>query len=140
VLDQEQPVCTGGLSLRGSPTQTFTAGATGHLVRVDLALCSPTQHAVLKLTASTTGSSPQSATATLPLPHSWSDCAWYEFDFHHALSVTSGDVLQLTVTSANHASALWGFDGGSAHDAYPGGHGQWMGHPIEDFTFRTYVQ
>src|SRR5262249_34444528 len=50
--DQEQLACTGGLSVRGSPTQTLTVGVGGQLVRVDLALCSPAKNARIDVAAS----------------------------------------------------------------------------------------
>jgi hypothetical protein len=138
--DQQQLACTGGLSVGGTPIQTFTVGIGGQLVRVDLALCSPSKNARIDVTASTSGSNAQSTTASLKIPHDWSDCAWYEFDFGHPLSAVAGAVVQLKVTSPNHKSALWAFDGESAGDPYPAGQGQWRGQTINDFAFQTYMQ
>jgi len=146
VLDQAQLLCTGGLSVRANPTQTFTVGITGQLVRVDIPLCSPTKNVRIDLTLSTTDGSGQSSTASVKLPHDYSDCAWYEFDYSNPLAVTRGDVLQLQASPRNsHKSALWGYDGDSGADGvhvdpYPGGQGQWRGQRIDDFAFQAYVQ
>lgn len=145
LLDQAQLTCTGGLSVRGNPTQTFTVGIIGQLVRVDIPLCSPTKNARIDLTVSAIGSSVQASTATLKLPHDYSDCAWYEFDFGRPLVVAAsdilqpGDILQLTVTSPNHRSALWGYDGQGANP-YPGGAGSWRGQTVNSFAFQTYMR
>ena len=146
ILDQAQLLCTGGLSVRANPTQTFTVGLTGQLVRVDIPLCSPTKNVRIDLTLSTTDGSGQSSTASVKLPHDYSDCAWYEFDYSNPLAVTRGDVLQLQATPRNnHKSALWGYAGDSGADGvrvdpYPGGQGLWRGQRIDDFAFQTYVQ
>jgi hypothetical protein len=139
VLDQAQLACTGGLSVRANPTQTFTVGIIGQLVRVDIPLCAPTKNVRIDLTVSTTDGSGQASTAALKLPHDYSDCAWYEFDYNKTLNVTLGDVLRLTVSSPNHKSALWGYDG-QGDDPYRAGSGAWRGHTIDDFAFQTYVQ
>ncbi len=139
ITDQTQLKCTGGLSVIGHPMQTFTVGITGQLVRVDIVLCSPAKNVRIDLTVTGTGSAVQSSTASLKLPHDYSDCAWYEFDYGRPLTVAAGDVLQLAITSPNHRSALWGFDGQDP-DPYPYGSGSWRGHVINDFTFQTYIQ
>ncbi len=142
VLDQAQLLCTGGLSARANPTQTFTVGITGQLVRVDIPLCSPTKNVRIDLTVSTTDGSGQSSTASVKLPHDYSDCAWYEFDYARPLSAAAGDVLQLQAVPRNsHKSALWGYDGGGESAAlYTRGTGQWRGQAIGSFAFQTYMQ
>ncbi len=132
-------MCTGSLSVRGNPTQTFTAGMSGLLIQVDIPLCSPSKNARIDLTVSTTGATAQSSTASVILPHDYSDCAWYEFDYKQPLRVATGDVLQLAATSQNHKTALWGYDG-QGDDAYPRGTGHWRGESVDDFAFQTYVQ
>lgn len=138
-LDQSQLACTGGLSLRRGPTQTFTVGLDGLLVRVDIVLCSPSKNVRVDLTASTTGASVKHSTASVTLPYDYSDCAWYEFDYNKPLAVSTGDVLRLAATAQGHKTALWGYDG-QAEDAYPHGTGSWSGETIDDFTFQAYVQ
>jgi len=140
LLDQAQLKCTGGLSVRANPTQTFTTGISGQLVRVDIPLCAPSKNARIDLTVSTTGGgSAQSSTASLKLPHDYSDCAWYEFDYSQPINAATGDVLQLKVSSPNHKSALWGYDG-QGDNPYPGGAGSWRGHTVASFAFQTYMQ
>lgn len=139
VLDQAQLHCTGGLSLLGMPTQTFRVGISGLLTRVDIVLCAPTKDARINLTVSTVGSPSRSSTASLKIARAYSDCAWYEFDYHHPLKAANGDLLRLRVASPNKASALWGFDG-TRGDSYSRGIGSWRGHAINDFAFQTYMQ
>lgn len=138
-LDQLQLACTGGLSVRRDPTQTFTVGLDGLLVRVDIVLCSPTKNVRINLTASTTGASVKHSTASVTLPYDYSDCAWYEFDYNKPLTVSTGDVLRLAATAQGHKTALWGYDG-QGEDVYPRGTGNWSGETIDDFAFQTYVQ
>ena len=139
VLDQAQLVCTGGLSVRAAPTQTFTVGIGGALARVDIPLCAPTRNARIDVTVSALGSSAQPSTAALTLPHDYADCAWYEFDFARPLTAAAGDILQLKVTSPNHRSALWGYDGQGANP-YPGGAASWRGRAVNSFAFQTYMR
>ncbi len=140
LLDQTQLKCTGGLSVRANPTQTFTTGISGQLVRVDIPLCAPTKNARIDLTVSTTGGgSAQSSTASLKLPHDYSDCAWYEFDYSQPINAATGDVLQLKVSSPNHASALWGYDG-QGDNPYPDGTASWRGLAVNSFAFQTYMR
>jgi len=139
VLDQAQLTCTGGLSVRGGPTQTFTVGIGGQLVRVDIPLCAPSKNARIDVTVSTTSGSAPSSTAVLKLPHDYSDCAWYEFDYNQPINAAAGDVLRLKVSSPDHRSALWGYDG-QGDNPYPGGAGSWRGHTVASFTFQTYMR
>jgi len=139
VLDQAQLTCTGGLSVRAAATQTFTVGIGGALVRVDIPLCAPTRNARIEVTASAIWSSARPSTAALALPHDYSDCAWYEFDFTRPIAATVGDILQLKVTSPNHRSALWGYDGQGANP-YPGGAASWRGQAVNSFAFQTYMR
>jgi hypothetical protein len=137
VLDQEQPVFTGGLSVRSAPTQTFTAGRDGAVVRVDLPLCAPLKTSHVDLTVSN-GPNAQSATTTLVFAHSYSDCNWYTFTFNKPVSATAGEVLTLTVTTTHHNVALWG-DDALGGNPYPRGVGSWRGLRV-NFAFREYVQ
>jgi len=139
VLDQAQLTCTGGLSVRAAATQTFTVGIGGALVRVDIPLCAPTRNARIEVTASAIGSSARPSTAALTLPHDYSDCAWYEFDFTRPIAAAVGDILQLKVTSPTHRSALWGYDGQGANP-YPGGAASWRGQAVNSFAFQTYMR
>src|SRR5579875_510535 len=129
ILDQAQLKCTGGLSVRAAPTQTFTVGIGGALARVDIPLCAPTKSARIDVTVSAIGPSARASMATLTLPHDYSDCAWYEFDFTRPIVAAAGDILQLKVTSPNHKSALWGYDG-QGPNPYPGGAASWRGHAV----------
>ena len=138
-IDQQQPIYTGGLSVRVSASQTIQAGMDGHVVRVDIPLCSPTKNSDIELTVNGPGANGPSATAEIAFRQSYSDCAWYEFDFSRPLAVTAGDALSLTVSSRNHKAALWGYDGGTG-DPYPNGAGVWRGIRIDDFAFKVYVQ
>jgi hypothetical protein len=92
----------------------------------------------VELTVSGTGSNAQSTTASLTFKHSYSDCAWYTFDFGQPISGAVGDVLRLTVRTKNHKAVLWGEDGHPGNP-YPGGVGSWTGHTI-NFAFKTYMQ
>ncbi len=139
VLDQAQLKCTGGLNVRANPTQTFTVGIGGLLTRVDIPLCSPTKNARIDVTVSARGSSTVASTASLKLPHDYSDCAWYEFDYNRPITAAAGDVLQLKVSSPNHRSVLWGYDG-QGDNPYPDGTGSWRGQTINSFAFQTYMQ
>jgi len=127
------------LSVRGGPTQTFTVGIGGQLVRVDIPLCAPSKNARIDVTVSTTSGSAPSSTAVLKLPHDYSDCAWYEFDYNQPINAAAGDVLRLKVSSPDHRSALWGYDG-QGDNPYPGGAGSWRGHTVASFTFQTYMR
>ena len=139
--DQTQLQCTGALSVRFSPTQTFTVGRSGNLVRVDIPLCSPSKNARIDMKVTTTGASVRSSTASRRLPRDYSDCAWYAFNFGQPLSVVAGDVLQLQVSSRqNQKSALWAYAGGTDRAVYKGGTGQWQGQTINSFGFQTYIQ
>jgi len=120
-------------------TQTFTVGIGGQLVRVDIPLCAPTRNARIDVTVSATSESAPSSTAALALPHDYSDCAWYEFDFARPIAAAGGDILELKVTSPNHRSALWGYDGGETNP-YPGGAASWRGHDVNSFAFQTYMR
>jgi len=139
VLDQAQLMCTGGLSVRANPTQTFTVGISGQLVRVDIPLCAPTKNARIEVAVSATSGSAQASTAALTLPHDYSDCAWYAFDFTRPIVAAANDILQLTVTSPNHRSALWGYDG-QGPNLYPGGTASWRGQAVNSFAFQTYMR
>ncbi len=137
-LDQQQPIYTGGLSVRSSATQTVVMGGAGLLVRIDLALCSPSKNSDIELTAVDTTANGPSATASLKFKASYSDCAWYELDLSQPISVAAGDTVLLTARTKNHKAVLWGFDG-QGGDPYPPGVGTWRGQTINDFAFRTYL-
>lgn len=141
VLDQEQTIVTGGLSVRAAaaPSQTITTGLAGLVVRVDLVLCSPVKNADVIVDISSTGSNLQTATTSMKFKHSYSDCAWYTFTFSQPISVAAGEVLRLDVKTKNHKVVLWGDDGRPGR-AYPRGVATWKGHAINAFAFRTYTQ
>jgi hypothetical protein len=138
-LDQQQPEFTGGLSVRKGASQTIKVGIAGALVQIDIPLCAPKKNADVELTVSGPGSNTQSATASITFKHSYADCAWYTFKFSQPISAAVGDVLLLTVETKNHKAALWGYDG-YLDNPYPSGAGSWMGHTINDFAFKTYMQ
>src|SRR5213592_3289069 len=138
VLDQEQPVFTGGLSVRRSSSQTVTVGRAGALVRVDLPLCAPIKNSNAVLTVSSTSVNAPSVAVTFIFAHSYSDCAWYTFNFAHPISANVGDVLTLTLTTSQHNAPLWGEDGHPGNP-YPRGVGNWIGHTV-NFAFKTYMQ
>lgn len=138
-IDQQQPIYTGGLSVRVSASQTLRAGKDGQVVRVDIPLCSPTKNSDIELTVNGPGTNGPSVPAEIAFRQSYSDCAWYEFDYSQPLVVTAGEALSLTVSSRNHKAALWGYDGRMG-DPYPNGAGAWRGIRIDDFAFKVYVQ
>jgi hypothetical protein len=141
VLDQVQPLVTGGLSIRVGVAQTVTVGLGGLLVRVDLPFCSPIAQSVVALTVSRVGSERPTTTATVTFPQSSGVCAWYTFTFRQPLRVTVGEMVLLVPTVQSGEAPLWGWgsvpQGG---DPYPRGTGIWQGMPINDFAFATYVQ
>ncbi len=139
VLDQEQSVFNGALSIRGGASQTVTVGVAGLLVRVDLVLCAPIKNADVQVTVTNSGANAGSATTSLRFRQSYADCAWYTFAFGQPIKANVGDVIILSVKTQNHKAALWGRDG-RAIDSYPRGVGTWRRHAINDFAFRTYMQ
>jgi hypothetical protein len=136
-LDQEQSIYTGGLSVRAGTTQTITAGVSGALQSIALPFCSTIAGTITALkVSSTSGMAP--AVAQLQFSASYSDCAWYTFDFVGQTHINAGDVLTLLVTRQHGPAPLWGYDAAGG-DPYPNGVGTWRGITINDFAFRTYV-
>ena len=140
-LDQAQTMFAGGLSVRMLATQTLTVGLTGHLTRVDLPLCTFIRGSEVQLSVTeVTRRHPARATSALTFSKSFSDCIWFSFMFKRPLSVRKGEVLQLRVSVLRGKAPLWASNAYSKIDPYRRGSGKWMGHIINDFAFRTYVQ
>lgn len=142
LLDQAQPVYAGGLSVRQGASQTLTVGRNGQLSRVDLPFCTPIAGSVVALTVQAMQGPARPArgvTATLTFAQSYSDCAWDTLRFAHPLRVRRGEQVRLVVRSRRGLAPLWGASA-TKGDPYPRGHGQWMGHRIDDFAFRTFVR
>lgn len=140
-LDQSQTTFAGGLSVRMAPTQTLTAGRRGLLTRVDLPLCTFIRGSVVQLLVTGgTARHPARATTTLTFRNSYSDCVWFSFTFRRPLFVGVGETLQLKVSVQRGMAPLWASNAYKKTDPYRHGAGTWMGHTINDFAFRTYVQ
>jgi hypothetical protein len=139
-IDQVQPVFSGGLSIRAGATQTLVAGLGGGVVRVDVPLCSFSDRSVVALALTAQGRGHlRRATARLAPRSDSGLCAWQTFAFQRPLEVSRGDVLALTLGAVRGQPPLWGAN--ALHDdPYPRGKGAWMGHVVDDFAFRTYVQ
>lgn len=139
IVDQEQSIYTGALSVRVAASQTMQMGRRGSIVSIDLPLCSPSKNNTIELTVRSMRQNGGSAKATIVFKGTYSDCVWYTFTFIQPLSATAGEAVLLTVVGKQHRAALWGYDGHGG-DPYPRGAGAWNGHTINDFAFRAYVQ
>jgi len=137
-LDQEQAAYQGGLSLRVRTMQTITAGLTGTFRRVALPLCSPMASTRIALAVFDVATGSKLATARLTFLHSYSDCAWYDFNFPGNNPITAGEVLRLQVVREYGPAPLWGYETAGANQ-YTRGIGDWGGVAI-NFAFRTYVE
>ena len=140
LLDQGQPLFSGGLSVRTGATQTLTAGALGLLVGVDLPLYLSIENSAVLLTVSTVRPPMHTTSATLIFPTTApsADATWYRFSLTPPLPQVPGEVLRLTVRTIRGQAPLWGRNAGHG-DPYAHGAGTWMGRSINDFAFRTYI-
>lgn len=139
-LDQAQTQFQGGLSVRMHASQTIVAGRRGLLTRVSAPLCTVIAGSMIALTVSSkVGRTTRFVSVALSFTTGSAGCVWHTFTFKHPLSVHVGQVLQLTIVRRRGEAPLWGanLEGG---DPYRYGAGAWMGHTIQDFAFRTYVQ
>jgi hypothetical protein len=150
-LDQSNTTPNSNVS--GELAQTFTAGQSGPLSRVDLWVASlnnpgggsmslsiyPTDGAG---TPVTTGTALATSGTTL-VPYSATTAAWVSFTFGSPYSVTAGTMYAI-VFNAGGGANIWA--SGSDTDAYSRG-AAWIStpswvlhaHPL-DFDFRTYLQ
>jgi hypothetical protein len=135
-IDQAQTRLQGGLSVRFGASQTLVAGHDGRLTRVDLPLCTVIKRTTVTL-AVAVGATRTAASITFR--RSSADCDWYAFSFKHAPAVRSGQVVRLLVSSKGGEAPLWAAST-SGSNPYRKGAGSWMGHPVNDFGFKTYVQ
>jgi hypothetical protein len=160
-LDQQQTVSNfGGLqaSTHNSKAQTFTAGLTGLLDQVDLALSGPTASTPLTVQirdGSATGpGNTVLASATVPTSAAPGTEAFVPITFSSPASVTAGT--QYSIVAFNEATGWFWYAGktpdGSLQSAYEGGKlysspddvtpggGPWFeGNSLADFEFKTYV-
>jgi hypothetical protein len=152
-LDQSQTVHTGGLEIGGGPVaQTFTAGLTGGLDRVDLFLKdAPPWSSPLPLTVEirdTSGGAPGStvlASATVPTASMpWPGPRMVEVDFASPVPVVKGTQYAIVARPTGFAGFVWYGDDRTA-DVYSRGAcwtwyaSSWHSVALEDMTFKTYV-
>jgi hypothetical protein len=146
-LDQSQTGTSGFARIFGpnsssgpnSLAQTFTAGLTGGLDRVDLVLSQVFANAPLTVVASASLSA-----SSVPI-----DTDWVEIGFGSPPSVVSGTQYAIVVYTGNQTRADAEFDDfGSAGDPYSGGTmwsssasppTTWTQRPDIDIAFKTYV-
>jgi hypothetical protein len=164
-LDQQQTVSNfSGLQVanNNSKAQTFTAGLTGQLDQVDLAL-SGGMDATTPLTIEIRDGSATApgdtilASASVPTSAVASSESWVSTSFTSPASVTAGTQYSIVVLNGGASSAAGWFwysgktPDGSSVSAYEGGTlysspdgppgmGPWFaGNPLADFEFKTYV-
>ena len=160
-LDQQQTISNfGGLqvSSHNSKAQTFTAGLTGQLDQVDLALSgagSPTTPLTVQIRdgSATAPGDTVLATASVPTSAVASTESFVPIAFTSPASVAAGT--QYSIVAFNGSTGwfwysgwtmsgpLSAYEGGklysSPDDVSPGG-GPWFeGNPLADFEFKTYV-
>lgn len=140
LLDQRQPLFSGGLSIRTEAAQTLTAALRGMLMRVDLPLYLSTRNSAMLLTVSTVRPPIHSTSATIifPTTATRADATWYTFTLTRPLPQVPGEVLRLTVRTI-HGQPPLGARSAGHRNPYSHGAGTWMGHSINDFAFRTYI-
>ena len=162
MLDQSQTDTSGGgWSIAGpdstsanpdSVAQTFTAGLTGPLDRVDLNLENASATAPLTVEIrNTSGGAPGSsvlASASVPAASVSSSGGWVTVEFASPAAVTSGTqyaIVAYTADTGTGTDYLWGFSGS---DPYAGGNlwgslasppATWATVSSDDLAFKTYV-
>jgi hypothetical protein len=163
-LDQQQTVSNfGGLQVanNNSKAQTFTAGLTGVLDQLDLALSGGVD-AIAPITVQIRDGSPTApgetilASASVPTSAATSSESWVSIPFASPASVTAGTQYSIVLLNADASSAFgwfWyagktatgptsAYEGGtlySSPDAAPGPGDWFAGNALADFEFKTYV-
>jgi hypothetical protein len=161
-LDQSQSRFVTPLGVAGPEAmmaQTFTAGLSGGLPRVDLAVntgeVQPNSPLAVEL-RSTSGGEPSDqvlATASVPAQPCCTSIAWVSFPLQPVVPITAGTLYALTLRAPNFSVPTYGWwfypSSGPLGDVYPAGDawflespGQWIegtGAFAGDFAFRTYV-
>jgi hypothetical protein len=160
-LDQQQTSFAAGSGAIAGPeltpaskAQTFTAGLSGELDQVDLALAQPTTPSVGPLTVeirNVVGGAPGTtvlASAAVPaasVPTVDQGLAFVEVPFDSPAAVAAGG--QYAIVAYTGGSDVYGW-GRAGTDAYAGGTrvdsdesppSTWFPFPPDDFAFRTYV-
>jgi hypothetical protein len=151
-LDQSSTTISSDVS--GKFAQTFTAGQSGPLSRVDLLMASlnnpggdslsvsiyPTDGAGKPVTTGTALATSGSAA----VPYSATTGSWISFSFASPYSVTAGTMYAIAFTTNGGLVAVFAW--GSDSDAYAGG-AAWVANPSwshqtapVDFDFRTYLE
>ena len=161
-LDQQQTISNfGGLQVDSthSKAQTFTAGLTGQLDQVDLAISgagSPTTPLTVQIRdgSATAPGTAVLATASVPTSAVTGSESWVPITFNSPASVTAGT--QYSIVALTDSVASWFWYAGKTPDmsptsAYEGGRlygspdgppamGTWTeGNTLADFEFKTYV-
>lgn len=158
-LDQQQTISNfGGLQVDSthSKAQTFTAGLTGQLDQVDLAISgagSPTTPLTVQIRdgSATAPGTAVLATASVPTSAVTGNESWVPITFNSPASVTAGTQYSIVALTDSVASWFWYAGQGATPDsAYVGGRlyfspdgppamGTWSGGSPADFEFKTYV-
>jgi hypothetical protein len=155
-LDQSQSLFVTYLGVGGPEAmmaQTFTAGLSGRLPRVELAVntggLEPRGPLVVEL-RNTSGGEPSDqvlATASVPAQPCCTSIAWLSFPLQPVVPITAGTLYALTLRAPDFSQVPtygWWFFGPGGPDPYPAGDA-WLGGSPEwvggngDFAFRTYV-
>ena len=161
-LDQQQTISNfGGLQVDSihSKAQTFTAGLTGQLDQVDLAISgagNPTTPLTVQIRdgSATAPGTAVLATASVPTSAVTGNESWVPITFNSPASVTAGT--QYSIVALTDSVASWFWYAGKTPDmsptsAYEGGRlygspdgppamGTWTeGNTLADFEFKTYV-
>ena len=157
-LDQQQTLGTfGGLQVNStaSKAQTFTAGLTGELDQVDLALSVTTVTTPLTVQirdgSATAPGATVLASASVPTSAVTGSASFVPATFTSTASVTAGTQYSIVALTNDSSSWFW-YAGGPVTDSpYVGGRfygssdgppamGTWtQGNPQADFAFKTYV-
>ena len=159
-LDQQQTAFDPGFATvpapggNGAVAQTFTAGITGSLDRVDLLLASanpPATYLSVEIRDAPGGVPGQAILASRPIPPSAVTSTTPQFipvDFRPPAPVVAGTQYAIVAYSANVATTwfLWYFKNS---DVYSGGQffyngttpptSSWTAAPSQDLSFKTYV-
>jgi hypothetical protein len=156
-LDQQQTISNfGGLQVNSthSKAQTFTAGLTGQLDQVDLALSGPTATTPMTVQirdgSATAPGDTVLASASVPTTAAPGTEAFVPITFSSPASVTAG--IRYSIVAFNDSDGWFWYAGQlPITSAYPGGSfygssngppatGPWSGgNPDADFEFKTYV-
>ena len=149
LLDQHQEVVEpiGAASpLSSYLAQTFTAGITGALERVELPLCLDlppyyTDTANVRIESVANGVPTGIVVATAaPVILVNASCEWISFGFSAPARVVAGTPYAIVMLAP---TPYWGFSPAASGDLYPAGHALSNGFTFSDpsdFAFRTYVR